>query len=252
MKIIKYFIITLGIISLLITLISLGAFAIIKHLKIKDIVEREIEQQLGINVTIKKVGYSPFLTHIFLEGVTIHNPDGFKEKELAYLNSIHLVWDPGDMIILKKPNIYLCGIDLERLNIIKNKQGKVNIEELMPVKDGGSAPEDNTPFFFDVLVLSIAKVTYTEYTYSGTNTHSFLIGMKDQTFVNLQDENKVVKLIIYKAIQNTDIAKMINLTIMPGLSGVSDTIGAAWGTAKIGVKSAFQIAFMPFKLVFGK
>lgn len=252
MKIYKAIVIIIGVLLLSFVLLSVAAFVVVKHIKIKDLVESEIEKQLGINVTIKELGYSPFLTHIFAKGVSIHNPAGFKEKELAYLNYIHLVWDPGDMIILKKPSIYVCAVDLERLNIVKNKQGKININELMPIQSSGITPKDSTPFFFDILVLSIGQVNYTDYASSSPRTKVFHIGIKNQTYLFLQDENEVIKLIIYKAIQNTDIGRLINVSVIQPLSGVSNTLDSAWGTTKIGVKSAVDIASMPFKLIFGK
>ena len=252
MRIIRAFAVTLGVIFLLVLIFSCSTFAIIKHLKIKDLVEQEIEQQLGINVAIQKLTYSPLLTHVCAEGVTIYNPPGFDEKELAYINAIHLVWDLGGVITQKKPNIYLLAVDLERFSIIKNLEGKVNIKELVPIKAPDTVDKDRTPFFFDVLVLSIGTVHYTEYTPSGKKIHVYTIGMKDQAFVKVQDENEVVRLIIYKAIQNTEIGKLINLALSPALSGVSDTIDAAWGTAKTGAKSVLQIASMPFKMILGK
>jgi len=251
-RIIRVFAVTLGIIFLLVIVLSCSTFAIIKHLKIKDLVEQEIEQQLGINVTIQKLTYSPLLTHVCAEGVTIYNPPGFDEKELAYINAIHLVWDLGGVITQKKPHIYLLAVDLERLSIIKNREGQVNIKELVPIRDPDAVDKDRTPFFFDVLVLSIGTVNYTEYTPSGKKIHSYTIGMKDQAFVRLQDENEVVKLIIFNAIQNTEIGKLINLALAPAMSGVSDTIDAAWGTAKTGAKSVIQVVSLPFKMILGK
>jgi len=251
-RIIRAFAIILGVIFLVVIILSCATFATVKHLKIKDLVEQEIEQQLGINVTIQKLTYSPLLTHVYAEGVAIDNPPGFEEKELAYINAIHLVWDPGDMVVSKKPHIYLCGIDLERLNVIKNKEGKINIKELIPVRETEGPAADQTPFFFDVLVLSIGKVTYTEYTALGPKTHTFNIGMKDQTFVRVLGEDEAVKLIIFKALENTNIGKLIHLTISPIVSSVSEVMDSAWGTAKTGAKSVLQIASMPFKMILGK
>jgi len=252
MKVLKTFIVFLGVVFLLSILVSFATFFIVKNVKIKDLVEREIEAELGISISIKELKYSPLLTSVVAGGVTIYNPDGFDESELAYLNSIQLVWDLGDLIFLKKPTIYLADVDLKRLNIIKNKEGKINIKELMPIKDPEKAAQDGTPFSFNVLVLSIDKVGYTEYAAKGKRDRLYNIGMKNQAFVHLEDEDEVVTLIIRSAIQNTDIAKMVNLTINPILGGVSGTMDSAWGTAKTGAKSAWQIASLPFHLLFGK
>jgi len=252
MKILKRLIIFLGIIFLAIVILLFAIFLVIKHIKAPQLVEREIEKELGINVSVKKLEFSPFLTQIRLEGITVHNPAGFDEKELAYIDSINLVWDPLQLFIYKKPNIYLVAFDLKRLNIIKNAQGKVNLKELIPIKDTSASSTDQTPFSFDVLVLSVQDVNYTEYAAGVKKTHKYPIGIKDQAFVNLKDENQLIKLIIYKAVQNTDIAKLINLTITPIVSNVSDTLNAAWGTAKAGGRGALEIATLPFKLIFGK
>jgi len=59
-------------------------------------------------------------------------------------------------------------------------------------------------------------------------------------------------MIVYKAIQNTDIGKMINLTVVPVFSAISSTIDSAWNTAKVGSKGVWEIGTLPFKLILGK
>jgi len=251
MKILKRFIIFLGIIFLAITLFLYGLFFYVKHLKIKDIVEQEIEEELGIKVSINKLELSPLLTFIGAKGLTIHNPAGFPEGELAYISSIHFIIDPVDCIIRKKPNIYLFALNLERLNVVKNKEGRVNLKEILPIKDQ-SAPKDDVPFSFDVIILSIGDVYYTDYSMKAHKTHKYHIGIDNQAFVNLEDESEVIRLIVYKALQNTDIGKLINLTLSPLISQVTGAVDIAWGTAAFGVKSAAEIASIPFKLIFGR
>ncbi|MCX5680728.1 MAG: hypothetical protein NT079_00265, partial [Candidatus Omnitrophica bacterium] len=98
----------------------------------------------------------------------------------------------------------------------------------------------------------VGTVTYIDHTSAGAKIHQYPIGIKNQAFVDLKDENDVIKLIIYKALQNTDIGKLVNLTITPVISQVSNTVDAAWGLAKAGAKGMGEIAAMPFKLLFGK
>lgn len=251
MIILKRIIFILGIISLgIIILLSVTLFGA-KHIRIKELVEYEIEQNLGINVTIKEVTFSPLLAQIGLKGVIIHNPDGFVEDELAYLESLHFAFDPIEVLTRKKPNIYLTTLDLKRLNIIKNKEGKINLKELIPVSNSVVKP-DETPFYFDVVVLSIGQVKYTDYSAAKKKEHKYSIGIKDAAFVGLRDENAVVKMIVYKAIKNTDVGRMINMTFVPVVSAVNDTIDSAWSTAKVASKGAWEIATLPVKIIFGK
>ena len=248
MNIVEKFVIFMGAVFMALIIVSLILFFTIKHLKIKEIVEREIESELGISVTIDKIEFSPLLTHIGAKGVTIHNPSGFTEDELAYIDYIHFVCDPIEIITFKKPNIYLFSVDLQRLNIEKNKQGKINIKEIGSVKQ--TNPEDNNPFYFDVVVLSVGDITYTDYSGRSKNIHKYHIDIKNETFVNIKNEDDVVKMIIYKAIENTNLGKMINWTVGPVVSNIKVTADSAWGTAKTGAKSAWEILCIPTQLIF--
>lgn len=250
MKILKRIILSLGVIFIALVILLVASFIIIKHLKIKDIVEKEIESTLGINVTIKKFEFSPLLAHIGLSGITVHNPSGFAEDELAYIEAIHLVFDPIEIITLKKPNIYIFAMDLKRLNIIKNTEGKVNIEGIIAFKSDNVVHDNNIPFYFDIVVLSIGEVKYVDHTQAGKKEQKYLIGLKDAAFVNLKDESEVVKIVVAKAIENTDIGKLINLKIIPVVSQIGDTFDSAWGTAKTASKGAWSIATLPFHLLF--
>ncbi len=252
MKILRRIIFALGLLSLIILILLSVSFFVLKHLRIKEIVENEIEHSLGISVSIKELELSPSLAHIGLKGITVHNPPGFPEDELAYIKSLHFVFDPVEMLTRRKPNIYLLTLDLERLNIVKNKEGKINIKELLPVREDTAVKAAETPFYFDVLVLSIGKVTYLDYSGTSKKEYKYTIGLKDAAFVGLRDENAVVRMIVYRALQNTDIGKLINLAIVPVISSIGDTVDAAWGTAKIGAKSVWEIGTLPIKLFFGK
>jgi hypothetical protein len=252
MKIIKRFLIFLGLVFFILFILSVISFFILKNLRIKEIIEHEIEHSLGINVTIEKVEFSPLFARVGATGVTIHNPAGFPEKELAYINSIYFIFDPLEAIGRVKPNIYLFALDLKRLNIIKNSEGEVNIKEIVGVKDEESGKNDQTPFYFDVAVLSIGEVKYTDYTRKVKKETTYRIGIKNAVFVGLKDEQEVTKMIIYKAIENTDIGRLINLKIIPVVAQVGNTIDAAWATAKSGAKSAWSIVSLPVNLIFGK
>lgn len=252
MKILKRFILFLGTIFLILAILSVIAFSIVKHLRIKEIVEDKIEDALGINVTIDKLDFSPLLAHIAANGITVHNPRGFIESELAYISSIHFVFDPIEILTQEKPNIYLFTLEIDRLNIIKNKEGKVNIKEIIPVAGEDSAQKAEVPFYFDVFVLSIGEVKYIDYTGGVKKEHKYPIGIKDAAFVGLKDTDEVVKMVVYKALENTDIGKLINLAVVPVVSQITNTANAAWGAAKTGAKGAWEIATLPFKLIFSK
>ena len=252
MKIIKKFILALGIIFIFLAILLFSSFLIIKNLKIKEIVEKQIEESLGIDVSIERMEFSPLLAHIGASGITIYNPGDFEEKELAYIDAIHFIFDPVEMLTRKKPNIYILGLSLKRLNIIKNQEGKVNIEEINPLKNENAALQDKTPYYFDVIVLSVGQVRLVDYSGTNKKEHIYPININNATFISLKDEQDVVKMIISKAIENTDIGKIINLKIIPVVSQIGDTFNSAWGTARTGAKGAWGIIALPFNLLFEK
>jgi len=102
------------------------------------------------------------------------------------------------------------------------------------------------------LILSIGEINYTEYSGDVKKVSKHKIGIKNQVFVNLKDEDELVRLVIYKAIQNTEIGKLINLTLIPVTSNVFGTVDEAIGTAKTGARSLFDAASVPFKMLLGK
>jgi hypothetical protein len=234
---------------LVITIIVVGLFLTIKHFRINQLIVNELKEELGLNVSIESITFSPLLAHIEARGITIYNPPEFKEKELAYISSIDFVFDPLEIIFHIKPQIYLFAIDLERLNIIKNIEGKVNLKEIAPIKHQEST-DDQYPFSFGVMVLSVKEVNYNEYSAQGKKTSKYMINMKNQTFVQVIDEDQLIRLIVSKAIENTDIGKLIHLKVTPVLSDLHNTVDSALGTAHQGFKSAFEIITLPFRVVF--
>ena len=252
MKFFRKLIIGFGIFFVVLIALLIASFIVVKRLKIKEIVENQIEHNLGINVSIGSISFSPLLVHIRVDNVVVHNPPGFVTDELAYINSLRFVTDPLEILILKRPNIYLCALDVARIDIIKNKQNKVNIKELIPVSQPEEHKADTIPFYFDVFVLSIGTVKYTDYSGPVKKEYKYPVGLEDAAFVNLKDSNAVVRTVIFKALEKTDIGQLINLSIVPVFSEISNTVGSAWGTAKTGAKSVWQIVTLPIKLVFDK
>jgi len=251
MKLLKRLIIASGIIFLLLFIFLATIIFVGMSLRVKDLVEYEIEQELGINVTISSIHCSPLFAQIVAKGVTVHNPAGFTEPELAYINSIRLVFDPLEAIIQRKPNIYLFAIDIERLNVVRNAQKKINIQEIIPKKKTEAVSESQTPFYFDVMMVSIAKVNFLDYASGKKKTSSYPVRIKNATFVNLRNGSEVVRMIVFEALRYTEIGKLLHMTVIPVVSQVNNTVSAAWGATKTGAKSMWEIVSMPFHLITG-
>ena len=251
MKLLKRLIIASGIIFLLLFVFLATTVFVVKNLRIKELIEYELEQELDINVTIKDFSFSPLLTHVTATGVTVYNPKGFEGGELAYINSLSFDVDPIEAVVRRKPQIYLFMIDIERLNVMRNAKGKINIKEIIPQKDDVAASEAKTPFFFDVAVLSINQVNFIDHKSGRKKEYHYPVRIKNATFIGLKNGSEVVNLIIFEALKYTEVGKLVNMTVVPVFSQVNNTMSAAWGMTQTGAKSAWEILSMPFHLITG-
>jgi len=247
MKTLKKFILVLGIFSLVFFIFLSATFFIVESLRIKSLVEHEIEQDLGINITIDQIHFSPMLAHIVVDGITIQNPPGFGKGELAYINSMQFAFDPIELLVQRKPNMYFFTIDVERFNVVRNAQGKINIKELIPTKEDEIVSETKTPFYFDMAVMSIKEVNFIDYKSGSKKMYHYPVGIKNATFFDLKNGSEVVRMVITEAIKYTTIGK-----IVPVVSQMNNTVSAAWGMTTTGVKSVWQIVALPFNLLTGK
>jgi len=247
MKIFRRLILGLGLVLLFAIIFLLTTLFIVKHIRIKDLVEHEIEQDLGINVTIEQIHFSPLLAHIVVGGVSIQNPPGFDKGELAYINSMQFMFDPIELLVQRKPNVYFFTIDIKQLNVVRNAQGKINIKELIPTRQEEAVSETKTPFYFDIAVLSIEAVNFIDYKSGNKKVYQYPVNIKNATFFDIKNGSAVVRLIVSEAIKYTTIGKII-----PVVSELNSTVSSAWSTTTTGAKSVWQIITLPFNLLTGK
>ncbi len=252
MKIFKRLMVTLGIILLVLLVLIATTVFVARNLRMKDIVEHELEQELGINVTIEQIYFSPLLAHIEARGITVHNAPGFKEKELAYIDFLRLNFDPLEMLIERKPHVNLFVVEIKRLNVVRNAQGKINIKEIVPDKEDQVISETQTPFYFDVAIISIKDVNFIDYKSGHKKEYHYPIHIMHATFMNLKNGSEVVNRVVFEALKHTEIGKLVHVTFVPIASQVSDTMSAAWGMTKSGVKSAWEIFTIPANVFKGK
>ncbi len=252
MKLFKRIILFFGLVFILLFVFLATAVFVAANLRIKDIVEREIEQDIGIDITIEHVKFSPLLARISAQGIMIRNPAGFAEPELAYINVVHFIFDPIEVIVQRKPNIYLFAIDVERINIVRNAQKKVNIQEIVANSKIKAVSETQTPFYFDVAVISIAKVNFLDHASGKKKVSTYPVRIKNATFFDLKDGNEVARMIIAEALRHTEIGKLLHMTVVPVVTQVNNTMSAMWGATRTGAKGAFEIIALPFNLLTGR
>lgn len=113
---------------LIILAIVLSAAYYFRDFFLGRLVEDTIERNLGLEIRMGRFKSFPFKGKYILKQVTIENPTVFKRRQLAYLPHIAFIVDNGSLFKDKKPEIKLVDFTVEKMNIIKDKENRVNLE----------------------------------------------------------------------------------------------------------------------------
>ena len=207
------------------------------------IVENGVKMVTGLPIKIDKINISLVRTTLDIEGLKLYNQPGFEDKVMFDMPRIYVDYD---LPALLREDIYLTElrVNLKELIVVKNAKGELNLDSLKVVqqmqsdKKKEAIAKGDKEFQIDSLELIIGKVVFKDYSKGGKPlVLEFTINM-DEKFKNINSPNKVVNLIIVKALMNTTIAKLTNFD----LKGLSNQIGDVLGTAQKVVGSASDAA----------
>ena len=188
---------------------------------------------------IGSVNLSFLSASIRIKNFQLANPAGFPEKLMVDIPQIFIDFDPG-ALFKGQAHFEEVRLDLKQLIVVKNKEGKVNVDAVKPsAKDkkqseekaqaasGGKAPK----LHIDKLVLSIGQVVYKDYSAGGEpQIQSFDIKIKDREYNNIDNPQQVVSLVMFEALTRTSLSSLASLDLDAfkegGISALSKGLGA--------------------------
>jgi len=228
-----------GIIIAVIIVIGILLFGM-KNMIAKAAIEKASEIAIGLKLDIGSLDIGIPKTVADIKDLRLYNPKGFEDKIMVDMPEIYV--DYNLPAILKgRIRIYDMRLDLKEAVVVKNKDGKLNLDSLKAVQDLATqkkpkqASKDAAPDFqIDQLELKIGKVVYKDYSKPGMpHVLQFNINLNEK-FKNITDPDALVSLIVVKVIMNTTIGKLIKLDI----TGLQDTVGNTLSTATSAVSNA--------------
>ncbi|MDD5129361.1 MAG: hypothetical protein PHO40_06915 [Candidatus Omnitrophica bacterium] len=152
----KKFLIVIGIVVIFLMVIAFS-----KNLIIKSVVTKAAFSITGAPVHMNGFQLNIFSSTINISGFKMYNPRGFPEGTLVSCPKIKVIYDRASLFKQKR-HLLLVEIELKEIGLTKNKEGKLNVDELRLVKESkSSAP---IPMQIDLLTLSIGKIVYKDYT----------------------------------------------------------------------------------------
>ncbi len=209
------------------------ALFIAKNMIIKTSVTTGVKAMTGLKLHIRSMDVGVFKSLIGINELQLHNPQGFEDKLMVDLPEIYVDYNLG-AIIGGKAHLEEVRLNLREFTVVKNEAGELNLNSLSVVKeteeeeatkeDEKKEKSEMPEIQIDLLELKIDKVVYKDYSKgSPPKVKEFNVKI-DERYENITNPQSFVRLIIFKALKNTTIAKLANFDLGKIQSGISGAV----------------------------
>jgi len=171
---------------------------------------------------------------INLKNIRVYNPKGFPERRMLDAPQLFIHFDlPA--FFKSKVHFKQVRINLKELIVIKNRDGRLNVDAAKPTETERNKKEKAKPgkapeFQIDELHLTIGRVVYKDYSAGPPpQVQTFEIGIQDRVFTNINDPTAVVSLVMFEALTRTTLSRLVNLDISVFKEGASDVLSKSLG-----------------------
>jgi len=206
-----------------------------KNLIVKFAVSGGVKAMTGLKLSVKKMNIGIFKTLIGIEELKLYNPDGFPDKIMVDIPEIYVDYDLGAML-KKKVHLQEVRINLKEFTVVKNKDGKLNLDALKTLqgkKDGESTPEKEKEkgkmpqLQIDKMDLKIGKVILKDYSKGDKPSIKEFNVKIDEHYENITNPYVFVNLIVAKALMHTTIGSLVDFDLGPLTDGMGQVLGGA-------------------------
>jgi hypothetical protein len=209
-----------------------------KNVVIKTSVTAGVKAMTGLKLSIRSMNIGVFKSLIGINGLQLHNPQGFEDDLMIDLPEIYVDYNLG-AFMKGKTHLEEIRLHVKELIVVKNEAGELNLNSLKVVKaaedekggeeetekgDGAKEKTKMPDIQIDLLALRIDRVIYKDYS-KGTSpkVKEFNVNI-DERYENITDPQSLGRLIIVKALKNTTIASLANFDIGKLQKGLAETV----------------------------
>jgi uncharacterized protein involved in outer membrane biogenesis len=231
---------------LIVFVIILFAISLIgKNFIIKAAVKGGIKSVTGLQMDIEKMEVGILNTQIGINEIKLHNPPDFPEGVMIYLPEIYVNY-ALDAFISGTVHLEEVRIDLKELIVIKDRDGRLNLNALNVAKkekgEKESGKKEKSEIRIDELDLKIGEVVYKDFSLvSDPKPVKYNVNLHEK-FHNITDLDEMGKLILVKALLKTNIAGLANFDIDFLQSGISESLTKATDISKPVTKAGEKAA----------
>jgi hypothetical protein len=222
------------IIGLIIVLLALFLLSALKDLLIKSVIEAVSPNMIGAKVEMGSFSLGLLTRRVHIRDFKLYNPPTFPDQVLLVMPEMTV---NVDLFELAKGRMHLPLVvfNMDRMIIVKNKEGKLNVDSLKIVQEQMAAnkgkPMKLPVFTIDTLELNVGKVIMEDYTHAPpVRVEAYDVGIKDQKIRNINGIPKLVTYVIVAAMKPTAI-RSAGLFAAEALLGVGFLPALAIGAA---------------------
>lgn len=180
------------------------------------LMETALSKAAQVPVRISGTSVSFLKASIRLAGVTVLNPRGFHERNMLSIGKVLVDFDPP-ALWRGQAHFEEVRFELKELVVIKNKEGKLNVDAMKPKGEEkrpapSKEPSKAPKLRIDRLFLTVDKVVYKDYSLGATpKVEVFDVGIRDREYRNIEDPKALVNLIMFEALTKTTLGRLANL-----------------------------------------
>ncbi|HOW35244.1 MAG TPA: AsmA family protein [Candidatus Omnitrophota bacterium] len=189
----------------LIVAVVLFAAGQVKDLAVKSIVTTVASSITGAPIHIGGFSLGVIRPAVHIKDFKMYNPKGFPGGEMVNIPRISVHYNPLS-IFKGKIHLSLLVFDLREMMIVKNKDGKLNFDELKFAQEQAAASEakkgdqkksaQEMPMQIDKFMLNLGRVIVKDYTKpENPSILVYELGLKDRTFENLTSAQQLAAVI---------------------------------------------------------
>lgn len=205
---------------LLIVFLTVAGLLLARGALARWVIASQVKAITGMPLQIRRLDLGLFRPRVVAGGIKLFNPPGFQDKMMVDLPELSVEYD---LPAFFRGQVHLreVRIDLREFVVVKNREGKLNLDSLTAVqkakeakeKKEGKKPAEKSNLRIDTLHLKIGKVVYKDYS-AGEKpmVQEFTINL-DEEYRDITDPTALGSLIVARALFNTTIAGLANFDL---------------------------------------
>ncbi len=206
-----------------------------RNVILKGAVENGVSLVTGLGLSMRTFRLGIIDSSLRIQELKIYNPKNYQEPIMLDMPEIFVDYNVGD-IIKGKVHLESLVINLQKFNIVKNKDGELNLDSLKVVKEGKEKEKKPAPekpkkkgkapkFQLDNLDLAVGTISFMDYSGGAEpKVNDYKFNIKEQ-HKDISNPQVIMGIIIQKALLKASIAKISGFD----LGGIQGAMNAQIG-----------------------